>query len=133
MSCPGPISSWSRRRWSMRVRAYLYVGILRHYAVDRQGELARLHMNSVVRRPIGEDRKPGQEQQLPDPTGRFYPITGDELVIVFKRRSHAQRPLHVPEAEGLTDRIPEALRTRKPSPSRPAIEGLRLLSEPDAA
>lgn len=43
--------------------AYLYVGVLRHYAVDRQGELARLHMNSVVRRPIGEDRTPGQAQQ----------------------------------------------------------------------
>jgi hypothetical protein len=65
-------------------QTYLYVGVLRHYAVDRQGELARLHMNSVVRRPIGEDRRHGQEQQLPDRTGRFYPITGDELVIVFR-------------------------------------------------
>lgn len=65
-------------------QAYLYVGVLRHYSVDRQGELARLHMNSVVRRPIGEDRTPGQAQQLPDRTGRFYPITGDELVIVFR-------------------------------------------------
>jgi len=64
--------------------AYLYVGVLRHYAVDRQGELARLHMNSVVRRPIGEDREPGQQQQIPDRSGRFYPITGDELVIVFR-------------------------------------------------
>jgi hypothetical protein len=64
--------------------AYLYVGVLRHYAVDRQGELARLHMNSVVRRPIGEDRMPGQEQHIPDQSGRFYPITGDELVIVFR-------------------------------------------------
>jgi hypothetical protein len=64
--------------------AYLYVGVLRHYAVDRQGELARLHMNSVVRRPIVEDRAPGQEQHLPDQSGRFYPITGDELVIVFR-------------------------------------------------
>jgi hypothetical protein len=65
-------------------QAYLYVGVLRHYAVDRQGELARLHMNSVVRRPIGEDRQQGQEQTLPDRSGRFYPITGDELVIVFR-------------------------------------------------
>ncbi len=65
-------------------QTYLYVGVLRHYAVDRQGELARLHMNSVVRRPIGQDRRQGQEQQLPDRTGRFYPITGDELVIVFR-------------------------------------------------
>jgi hypothetical protein len=60
------------------------VGVLRHYAVDRQGELARLHMNSVVRRPIGEDRRQGQAQTLPDRSGRFYPITGDELVIVFR-------------------------------------------------
>ena len=65
-------------------QAYLYVGVLRHYAVDRQGELARLHMNSVVRRPIGDDRRQGQEQTLPDRSGRFYPITGDELVIVFR-------------------------------------------------
>jgi hypothetical protein len=64
--------------------SYLYVGVLRHYAVDRQGELARLHMNGVVRRPLGEDRSPGQEQRNPDPSGRFYPITGDELVIVFR-------------------------------------------------
>ncbi|MEJ1963958.1 MAG: hypothetical protein WDO56_21415 [Gammaproteobacteria bacterium] len=46
-------------------QAYLYVGVLRHYAVDRQGELARLHMKGVVRRPIGEDRPPGQEQHIP--------------------------------------------------------------------
>jgi len=65
-------------------QVYLYVGVLRHYAVDRQGELARLHMNSVVRRPIGGDRQHGQEQQQPDRRGRFYPITGDELVIVFR-------------------------------------------------
>jgi hypothetical protein len=65
-------------------QAYLYVGVLRHYAVDRQGDLARLHMYNVVRRPIGEDRPPGQQQQLPDRSGRFYPITGDELVIVFR-------------------------------------------------
>ena len=65
-------------------QAYLYVGVLRHYAVDRQGELARLHMNGVVRRPLGEDRVPGQEQRNPDSSGRFYPITGDELVIVFR-------------------------------------------------
>ena len=58
--------------------------MLRHSAVDRPGELARLHMNSVVRRPIGEDRAPGQQQQIPDRSGRFYPITGDELVILFR-------------------------------------------------
>ena len=65
-------------------QAYLYVGALRHYAVDRQGELARVHMYNVVRRPIGGDRAPDQAQQIPDRSGRFYPITGDELVIVFK-------------------------------------------------
>ena len=31
-------------------QAYLYVGYLRDYAVDRDGELKRLHLNSVVRR-----------------------------------------------------------------------------------
>jgi hypothetical protein len=62
----------------------LYVGYLRDYAVDRDGELKRLHMNSVVRRRIGDDREPGQKQQIPDRSGRFYPITGDELVIIFK-------------------------------------------------
>jgi len=46
--------------------AYLYVGVLRHYAVDRQGELARLHLNSVVRRPIGEDRTPGIHRAVTD-------------------------------------------------------------------
>lgn len=65
-------------------QCYLYVGYLRDYAVDRDGELKRLHMNSVVRRRIGDDREPGQKQQIPDTTGRFYPITGDELVIIFK-------------------------------------------------
>jgi hypothetical protein len=65
-------------------QAYLYVGVLRHYAVDRQGQLERIHMNSVVRRPLGEDRRRGQEQQMPDKSGRFYPVTGDELVIVFR-------------------------------------------------
>ena len=65
-------------------QCYLYVGYLRDYAVDRDGELKRLHMNSVVRRRIGDDREPGEQQQIPDRTGRFYPITGDELVIIFK-------------------------------------------------
>jgi hypothetical protein len=65
-------------------QVYLYVGYLRDYAVDRDGELKRLHMNSVVRRRIGDDRGPGQTQQLPDTSGRFYPITGDELVIIFR-------------------------------------------------
>jgi hypothetical protein len=64
--------------------AYLYVGYLRDYAVDRDGELKRLHLNSVVRRPMAADRPPGQKQQIPDQTGRFYPITGDELVIICK-------------------------------------------------
>jgi hypothetical protein len=65
-------------------QAYLYVGFLRWYAFDRDGELKRLHLNSVVRRRIADDREPGQEQQMPDRTGRFYPITGDELVIIFR-------------------------------------------------
>lgn len=65
-------------------QAYLYVGYLRDYAVDRDGQLERLHMNTVVRRPLAEDRPPGQAQQMPDRTGRFYPITGDELVIIFR-------------------------------------------------
>jgi hypothetical protein len=65
-------------------QVYLYVGYLRDYAVDRDGELKRLHMNSVVRRRIGDDREPGQAQHLPDRSGRFYPITGDELVIIFR-------------------------------------------------
>jgi hypothetical protein len=65
-------------------QVYLYVGYLRDYAVDRDGELKRLHLNSVVRRRIGDDREPGQVQHIPDRTGRFYPITGDELVIIFR-------------------------------------------------
>jgi hypothetical protein len=65
-------------------QSYLYVGYLRDYAVDRDGELKRLHMNTVVRRRIGDDREPGQDQQIPDRSGRFYPITGDELVIIFR-------------------------------------------------
>jgi hypothetical protein len=64
--------------------AYLYVGYLRDYAVDRDGELKRLHLNSVVRRPMAADRGPGQQQEMPDRSGRYYPITGDELVIIFK-------------------------------------------------
>jgi hypothetical protein len=64
--------------------AYLYVGYLRDYAVDRDGELKRLHMNSVVRRRMGHDREPGQKQEMPDRSGRFYPITGDELVVIFR-------------------------------------------------
>lgn len=65
-------------------QSYLYVGYLRDYAVDRDGELKRLHMNTVVRRRMGDDREPGQAQHMPDTSGRFYPITGDELVIIFK-------------------------------------------------
>jgi hypothetical protein len=30
------------------------------------------------------DRGPGQRQEMPDRSGRYYPITGDELVIIFK-------------------------------------------------
>lgn len=65
-------------------QTYLYVGFLRDYAVDRDGELKRLHLKSVVRRRIGDDRTPDQQQHMPDRTGRFYPITGDELVILTR-------------------------------------------------
>jgi len=64
--------------------AFLYVGYLRDYALDRDGELKRLHLNTVVRRRMADDREPGQKQEIPDRSGRFYPITGDELVIIFK-------------------------------------------------
>jgi hypothetical protein len=62
-------------------KSYLYLGVLQNYAFDRDGELLRLHLATAMRRPLEGDRKPGEEQQMPDKSGRWYTITGDELVL----------------------------------------------------
>jgi hypothetical protein len=63
---------------------YLYVGILTHHEVDRDGDLVRLELANAHRRAITADRKPGEEQQTLGSSSRYYRITGDVFVIWCK-------------------------------------------------
>lgn len=60
--------------------AYLYVGLLEDYFVDQEGNLDRLILSEVIRRPIARDKDPLHEGKELD---RFYPIDGDYFVLRY--------------------------------------------------
>ncbi len=57
---------------------YLYYGILEDFYLTQNGELDRLVMSEVVRRPLHDDETP--ENSGAD---RFYSIKGDRLIIKY--------------------------------------------------
>lgn len=62
--------------------AVLYVGVLDEFFVDSDGQLDRLVLQEVMRRPIAADKtSPGQENELR--ASRFYDIDGDYFVLRY--------------------------------------------------
>ncbi|WLI87693.1 hypothetical protein Q4S45_13175 [Massilia sp. R2A-15] len=62
--------------------AVLYVGVLDEFVVDSGGQLDRLVLQGVVRRPIENDKpKPGSDHT--DDVDRFYKIDGDSFVLRY--------------------------------------------------
>lgn len=62
--------------------AMLYVGVLDEFFVDSGGQLDRLVLQGVARRPIANDKsQPGSEET--HDTERFYEIDGDSFVLRY--------------------------------------------------
>ncbi len=61
--------------------AVLYVGVLDEFRVDPDGQLDRVVLQGVARRPIEND-KPGPEAGV-TPADRFYPVDGDSFVLRY--------------------------------------------------
>lgn len=62
--------------------AFLYVGVLDEFFVDSDGQLDRLVLQSVARRPIANDKDPARPE---GDTGveRFYDVDGDSFVLRY--------------------------------------------------
>lgn len=61
----------------------LYVGILVDFFFDPQGQLDRLVLANVVRRPLSRDRPIDDDAIADDETSRFYAVEGDYFVIRY--------------------------------------------------
>lgn len=60
---------------------YLYVGILEDYFLTPDGELDRLILRQVMRRPFSADKAPGSSDR---DLSRFYPVDGDCFVLRYR-------------------------------------------------
>lgn len=62
--------------------AVLYLGVLDEFYVDADGQLDRLVLQNVARRPIGADKKP-TERDADLTENRFYDVDGDSFVLRY--------------------------------------------------
>lgn len=62
--------------------AVLFVGVLDEFFVDSDGQLDRLVLQSVARRPIANDKDTARPEGGADPE-RFYEIDGDSFVLRY--------------------------------------------------
>lgn len=62
--------------------AFLYVGVLDEFFVDSEGQLDRLVLQGVARRPMAAD-KPGANAPEVSDTERFYNVDGDSFVLRY--------------------------------------------------
>jgi hypothetical protein len=60
--------------------AMLYTGVLDNFYFDSEGQLDRLVLQGVSRRPLAKDKAAGDDGQG---AGRFYPVDGDSFVLRF--------------------------------------------------
>lgn len=60
--------------------AYLYTGVLEDYFVDQEGNLDRLILQEVMRRPIENDKS---EETVDKGLDRFYRVDGDYFVLRY--------------------------------------------------
>lgn len=61
--------------------AVLYVGVLDEFYVDTEGQLDRLVLQGVARRPIGSDKTGAIDASTPET--RFYAVDGDSFVLRY--------------------------------------------------
>ncbi len=61
-------------------QSVLYSGVLEDYFFDEDGQLNRLILSEVVRRPFEKDKAPAEAGVAVD---RFYPIDGDYFVLRY--------------------------------------------------
>jgi hypothetical protein len=61
-------------------KPFLYTGVLDDYFIDQDGQLDRLILEEVQRRPIDSDKLPDDSGVL---ANRFYPIDGDYFVLRY--------------------------------------------------
>jgi hypothetical protein len=61
--------------------AVLYVGVLDEFYVDAEGQLDRLVLQSVARRPISADKAGAADGGAPET--RFYAVDGDSFVLRY--------------------------------------------------
>lgn len=62
--------------------AVLYLGVLDEFYVDAEGQLDRLVLQNVVRRPISADKVRGQDEANAM-QNRFYDVEGDSFVLRY--------------------------------------------------
>lgn len=60
---------------------YLYTGLLDEYFTDQTGDLDRLILQQVMRRPLSADKNPAGGT---DGLERFYPVDGDYFVLRYR-------------------------------------------------
>lgn len=60
---------------------YLYTGLLDEYFTDQTGDLDRLILQQVMRRPLAADKK---ADSTTDGLERFYPVDGDYFVLRYR-------------------------------------------------
>ena len=62
---------------------YLYTGLLDEYFTDQTGDLDRMILQQVMRRPLWADKKSDSDAGS-DGLDRFYPVDGDYFVLRYK-------------------------------------------------
>jgi hypothetical protein len=94
---------------------YIYTGLLDEYFIDQSGNLDRIVLQQVMRRPLTADKMPetgGREQE------RFYPVEGDYFVLRYseaitlnieyiKLKEELSVPAGVSPAEQSTEATPQ--------------------------
>jgi len=63
--------------------AFLYVGVLDEFFVDSEGQLDRMVLQDVARRPIRSDKN-GAEGEAVNDDERFYEVDGDSFVLRYR-------------------------------------------------
>lgn len=80
----------------------LYVGVLDEFYVDADGQLDRLVLQNVARRPIAADKKPGSADGN---ESRFYDVDGDYFVLRYSEAItlNIQYARLIPEADAVSE------------------------------
>jgi hypothetical protein len=84
---------------------FLYTGVLEDYYLDAEGQLDRLILSQVMRRPLGKDKPAGD---APAAGERFYAVDGDYFVLRYAEAVTLNvEYILLAEAEGSTGETPD--------------------------